>query len=1155
MTGSIRHRPFTIIAGRTMVLLGIALLCCSLSYAQQENVGWQALPGTRLTDVCPERSAEYNFPDKCHNVVRAWSSGALDQASGNLYIWGGGHNDYYGNELYALNAHSKTLERLTEPAPIANPLAKPVQGELAPFDGTQPNARHTYDGMTFMASEKVLWAFSGALAGRTALLHDNKTWLFYPGENSWRIDEASGDIPDGGYGVVSAYDAVTGKIFLHNRKALYSYTLGSEGGVYKRLNGNSALGLGVNAAIDPKNRRMLIIGNGTQILYDLDSSSGYRRIRFPRKGDADFIRKHDAPGLAYNSRDGHFYAWAGDGKLYRFHMDSLSWESLALKNDPGAQGRHGTFGRFDYLPSIDSFVLLHNPRKNAYLLTLPEDDDTQPPAAPGALKASFPYPGALSLGWQASDDNFGVAGYRVFINGELSGETTRPSFKSMAFEPEESLSIQIQAFDSAGNESRLSQPMQLSLPVELPRMRLGDCQSEKRLGDRDDIVYCESWDKEDWWKNGWLRDAIVGDPRPMTAKTKQHTRIVDEGCLSGKCLEVSMKKGQKKALSAFWPLAEANLAPERIFMRYHFKLGENWDINMCRPDGKKVGAGGKFPGLADIRSGADPSGQCGNGGAASDGINCWSMRLNYRNCASNDGEACSSKTDPAMRLGSYLYHPLQGGSTGSVGHWDSDDWNQSRKGSCDDRASNLFCGKGDGGVLERGRWYAIEMQVDMNTPGKTDGVIRGWVDGVLSYEKTNMMFRRKGHDFLHNRLAWFNIYKGGVNGNCETSNVYFDQLVIALDRPVGGLDSDTAAPPLLEFSALPIAPSKAEAVQLQWSSENATQCLAGGLWAGEKATSGWETLEAVENSATLRLDCTGPGGKVIRKLSLRVDGKAADSSAPTVILSAPQALHIESQQANYLQLSWDPAPASEEIVTYRVLIDDKPGNETADTSALIRNLLPGTELELRVQAVDKNGNRSPSSEALRIEIPPSNSAKNEITLYPDADTYLAGSTFKALGSTSRLSLSRDRNILLRFPVELLPVDAEVSAAKLVLRPREQFGDVSAALFLAAHDWSELAASRDFIDNSKRRWAQKLGDWVDAAGQVNGDRAFRTVKLRDNGAKQALSIDVTALVKQWRGGQTNHGMILVHKQGRSQDFFSKESNYPERWPRLEITLKK
>jgi len=340
--------------------------------AQHYTSGWQPIAGTVLTEHCPANDLyDYPFQEHCHNVVFAWGGGALDQSSGRLYLWGGGHNDYYGNEVYQLDAISGKLQRLTEPAQPADPEKIPRLTELAPFDGSQPNSRHTYDGLAFISNKGLLWAFSGALAGRHSGGADPNTWLFNPEAKRWQKDAASGDIPRGAFGVVAAYDSKTGLVFVHDRSALYSYQYQPEGGIYKKLNDKGGLGLGVNAAIDPDNRKMLIIGQKKQILYDLTAASGYKRTVLPLKGDAEFINQFPAPGLSYNSRDGHFYAWPGDGKLYQFDLASLSWRGIEIKGDPGPQVRHGTFGRFAYVKALDGFVLLNNPRQPAYFLKLP----------------------------------------------------------------------------------------------------------------------------------------------------------------------------------------------------------------------------------------------------------------------------------------------------------------------------------------------------------------------------------------------------------------------------------------------------------------------------------------------------------------------------------------------------------------------------------------------------------------------------------------------------------------------------------------------------------------------------------------------------------------------------------------------------------------
>jgi hypothetical protein len=107
--------------------------------------------------------------------------------------------------------------------------------------------------------------------------------------------------------------------------------------------------------------------------------------------------------------------------------------------------------------------------------------------------------------------------------------------------------------------------------------------------------------------------------------------------------------------------------------------------------------------------------------------------------------------------------------------------------------NNMYCGIGTGGILQGDRWYAVETYVKMNTPGVADGVLRGWIDGVLSYEKTNMIYRKVGHDNLHVRTVWLNVYKGGTHGNCDDGYIYLDQMVVA-ENYVGLFRDDQVRP-------------------------------------------------------------------------------------------------------------------------------------------------------------------------------------------------------------------------------------------------------------------------------------------------------------------------------------------------------------------------
>ena len=337
--------------------------------------------------------------------------------------------------------------------------------------------------------------------------------------------------------------------------------------------------------------------------------------------------------------------------------------------------------------------------------------------------------------------------------------------------------------ESAAADPEGAAPAPAGAAGPMPSIR-GDCSSEGALGGRSDVLFCEPWERSDWWRQGYLMSASTTLPIRASAGDVGRTAVVNEGCLSGSCLKVEMRKWESGALAVHWPMSAAGKAPENVYLRYYLKLAPDFSPELCAPGGAKDSSGGKFPGLADVD--AFPDSQCGNGGEVADGINCWSMRTKFRNCSVGEimpMHVCDSKV--TTRFGGYLYYPR---SSQDFGNWDTIAWGAGfTNGPCaTDPDSVGNCGIGNGGQFENDRWYQIEMQVKMNTPGTADGEIRGWVDGKLSYEKTNMVWRYPGHKILHVRTVWLNIHAGGeFVGLCETSHVYLDQMVVATDAPIG----------------------------------------------------------------------------------------------------------------------------------------------------------------------------------------------------------------------------------------------------------------------------------------------------------------------------------------------------------------------------------
>src|SRR5215469_16010433 len=92
------------------------------------GIGWTALPSNTSLEgsgACPPNNFDgdpFLFAELCQNVIRTWNGAIADTTENRLIIWGGGHVNYYGNEIYSLNltANPITLTRLKDPTVPTN---------------------------------------------------------------------------------------------------------------------------------------------------------------------------------------------------------------------------------------------------------------------------------------------------------------------------------------------------------------------------------------------------------------------------------------------------------------------------------------------------------------------------------------------------------------------------------------------------------------------------------------------------------------------------------------------------------------------------------------------------------------------------------------------------------------------------------------------------------------------------------------------------------------------------------------------------------------------------------------------------------------------------------------------------------------------------
>jgi hypothetical protein len=190
--------------------------------------------------------------------------------------------------------------------------------------------------------------------------------------------------------------------------------------------------------------------------------------------------------------------------------------------------------------------------------------------------------------------------------------------------------------------------------------------------------------------------------------------------------------------------------PEDLYFRYYFMAKPGYQ---CGRQGKKLpGLAGQYGRWLNTRYAAID----GNGGAPTSGrrqwhpdgyfyYSGWSMRHHAAVGAYDD-----SPHARRIPLSYYAYHAQMAGPFGDNWYW----------------GNHLvgWC------VIEEGKWYCFEHRIKMNSIagphdalgngiGQPDGIVQGWLDGVLVFDRRDVVLRH--HPAIKIDCLWLNHYHGG----------------------------------------------------------------------------------------------------------------------------------------------------------------------------------------------------------------------------------------------------------------------------------------------------------------------------------------------------------------------------------------------------------
>lgn len=267
---------------------------------------------------------------------------------------------------------------------------------------------------------------------------------------------------------------------------------------------------------------------------------------------------------------------------------------------------------------------------------------------------------------------------------------------------------------------------------------------EPDLKARTDVLFFGGFESQPWsqaWGMAW-------GPEPAG----NASLVTGPEALDGHSLRVKYPQGAFSGgggLQFLSDFSKLSIAPqESLYLRYYLRFDPGFDFVK----------GGKLPGLA---------GGAGNtGGHKPNGKDGWSARIMWR----ADG-----------KIVQYVYYPDQATEYGDDFVWD--------EGGCPR-------------YFRPGRWYCVETYVQLNTPGRKDGIIRSWLNGEKALEVTDLRFRDVP-EIKIDKLEFETFFGGGDASWATPRDQYseFDNLVMA--KNYIGPDRDFAAKTQAVFGSSP----------------------------------------------------------------------------------------------------------------------------------------------------------------------------------------------------------------------------------------------------------------------------------------------------------------------------------------------------------------
>ncbi len=368
---------------RPFVALGLLALPASALAGPIDDIPedtWFRIPNSHMMEVAYDWSPD-SSPGNVRAIISAWGGGAYDTTEDRMLVHGGGHGDYGGQEVYAMDLNvandspgSNPWIRLSDPD-ARDALDPDCENEDNLTDNDMRRSQHTYGRLAYVPAMHALCGTGGSI-GYTFCPALRQLDCFDLRTNTWTLGIT--DAEASGTGSAGTVHPTTGEWWLQGGSGsgilgrFNPETMRWTYGAFDNIPGSSPQQ--TSMAIDPTRNLLVVIGSGRMWSLPLDDFvEGETELS---EGPIDStgataIIGGGAPGFAYDPDLDRMIAWDGGATIYLLNLDTWEWTTSTTVGDvPPEPQSNGTYGRFQRSPRYGVFVLVNAADDDVYVLRM-----------------------------------------------------------------------------------------------------------------------------------------------------------------------------------------------------------------------------------------------------------------------------------------------------------------------------------------------------------------------------------------------------------------------------------------------------------------------------------------------------------------------------------------------------------------------------------------------------------------------------------------------------------------------------------------------------------------------------------------------------------------------------------------------------------------